>query len=212
MFERMEKEHHFSKRILVMKKWRLTSMKKLMIICLTLALALTMLTACTQNQSGAQQDGQTAQQEQEKQPELQEIVQAVKDAYGENYLPSMQMDEQMMTDIYGVDMDNVEEFVAEGPMISAHVDTFIAVKAKEGKGEQVQQELQAYLDYVQENALQYPMNTAKVQAAQVVRHGDYVFYVMLGGYDERTDVTEEESVDFAKEQVQIGLDTIASFF
>ena len=118
----------------------------------------------------------------------------------------------MMTDVYGVDMDNVEEFVAEGPMISAHVDTFIAVKAKEGMGEQVQQELQAYLDYVQENALQYPMNTAKVQAAQVVRHGDYVFYVLLGGYDERTDVTEEESVTFAKEQVQIGLDAIASFF
>ena len=143
---------------------------------------------------------------------LKAALQAVKDAYGDNYLPSMQMDEQMMTDVYGVDMDNVEEFVAEGPMISAHVDTFIAVKAKEGKGEQVQQELQAYLDYVQENALQYPMNTAKVQAAQVVRHGDYVFYVLLGGYDERTDVTEEESVTFAKEQVQIGLDAIASFF
>ena len=76
----------------------------------------------------------------------------------------------------------------------------------------MQQELQAYLDYVQENALQYPMNTAKVQAAQVVRHGDYVFYVLLGGYDERADVTEEESVTFAKEQVQIGLDAIASFF
>ena len=167
-------------------------MKKIMIICLTFALTLTMLTACTQNQSGSQQDGQTAQEEQTQQPDLQEIVQAVKDAYGDNYLPSMQMDEQMMTDVYGVDMDNVEEFVAEGPMISAHVDTFIAVKAKEGKGEQVQQELQAYLDYVQENALQYPMNTAKVQAAQVVRHGDYVFYVLLGGYDERTDVTEEE--------------------
>ena len=126
-------------------------MKKLMIICLTFALTLTMLTACTQNQDGSQQDGQTAQEEQTQQPDLQEIVQAVKDAYGDNYLPSMQMDEQMMTDVYGVDMDNVEEFVAEGPMISAHVDTFIAVKAKEGKGEQVQQELQAYLDYVQEN-------------------------------------------------------------
>ena len=175
-------------------------MKKLMIICLTFALTLTMLTACTQNQDGSQQDGQTAQEEQTQQPDLQEIVQAVKDAYGDNYLPSMQMDEQMMTDVYGVNMDNVEEFVAEGPMISAHVDTFIAVKAKEGKGEQVQQELQAYLDYVQENA------------AQVVRHGDYVFYVLLGGYDERTDVTEEESVTFAKEQVQIGLDAIASFF
>ncbi len=38
-------------------------MKKIMIICLTFALTLTMLTACTQNQSGSQQDGQTAQEE-----------------------------------------------------------------------------------------------------------------------------------------------------
>ena len=63
-------------------------MKKIMIICLTFALTLTMLTACTQNQSGSQQDGQTAQEEPTQPPDLQEIVQAVKDAYGDNYLPS----------------------------------------------------------------------------------------------------------------------------
>ena len=63
-----------------------------------------------------------------------------------------------------------------------------------------------------ENSVNYPMNVAKVQAGQVVRHGDYVFYVMLGKYDDRMDVSEEDSVKFAKEQVQIGLDTIASFF
>ena len=56
------------------------------------------------------------------------------------------------------------------------------------------------------------MNVAKVQSAKVVRHGDYVFYVLLGGYDDRTDVSEEESVKFAQEQVQIGIDAIASCF
>ena len=71
-------------------------------------------------------------------PELSDIVQAVKDAYGENYLPSMEITEDMMSDIYGVNMDNVDEFIAEAPAISAHVDTFIAVKAKEGKGEEVE--------------------------------------------------------------------------
>lgn len=186
-------------------------MKRWIVLCLALALSLTMMAGCSQN-SGSAQGGQDAQQEQVKEPELDDIVQAVKDTYGENYLPSMAIDEQMLTDVYGVNMDNVDNFYAEGPMISAHVDTFIAVKAKEGKGEEVQKELQAYLDYEQENAMQYPMNTAKVQAAQVVRYGDYVFYVMLGGYDDNADATEEESVTFAKDQVQKGLDAIADFF
>ena len=175
-------------------------MKKLMILCLTLAMCATMMTACSQN-GGSSEGGNSTQQEQTKQPELADVVQAVKDAYGENYLPSTPLDEQMLTDIYGLDMENVEEVIGEAPMISAHVDTFIAVKAKAGKGEAVEKELQEYLDYVVENSVNYPMNVAKVQSAKVVRHGDYVFYVLLGGYDDRTDVSEEESVKFAQEQV-----------
>ena len=33
-------------------------------------------------------------------------------------------------------------------MISAHVDTFIAIKAKEGKGEEVEKALTSYRDYL----------------------------------------------------------------
>lgn len=108
-------------------------MKKLMILCLTLAMCATMMTACSQN-GGSSEGGNSTQQEQTKQPELADVVQAVKDAYGENYLPSTPLDEQMLTDIYGLDMENVEEVIGEAPMISAHVDTFIAVKAKAAKG------------------------------------------------------------------------------
>ena len=69
------------------------------------------------------------------------------------------------------------------------------------------------LDYVVDNSINYPMNVAKVQSAKVVRYDDYVFYVMLGGYnDENPDATEEENVKFAQDQIQLGLDTIASFF
>ena len=175
-------------------------MKKWIVLCLTLALAVTSLAACSGN-SSEQGENSSAQEEQVKQPELSEIAEAVKEKYGEDYLPSMPLEADMLKEIYGVNMDDVEEFVAEAPMMSAHVDTFIAMKAKEGKGEEIEAQLQ-----------KYPMNVAKVQAGQVVRHGDYVFYVMLGKYDDRLDVSEEDSVKFAKEQVQIGLDTIASFF
>lgn len=187
-------------------------MKKVLVLILAISLAITALAACG-SQTIGNSDGNSASQEQMQEPELSDIVQAVKDAYGENYLPSMEITEEMMSDIYGVNMDNVEEFVAEGPMVSAHVDTFIAVKAKEGKGADVEKDLQTYLDYVVENSMNYPMNVAKVQSAKVVRHGDYVFYVMLGGYnDANPDATEEENVKFAQDQIQLGLDTIASFF
>ncbi len=185
-------------------------MKKIIILCLTLALAVTSFAACTNANSS--QQGNNTQQEQIEQPALADIVQAVKDKYGEDYIPSMPIESDMLEDVYGVNKDEVEEFIAEGPMMSGHVDTFIAVKAKEGKGEEIEAQLQKYLDYVMENSFNYPMNTAKVQSAKVVRHGDYVFYVMLGGFDSREDVSEEDSVKFAQEQVQIGVDTIASFF
>ena len=104
-----------------------------MILCLTLAMCATMMTACSQN-GGSSEGGNSTQQEQTKQPELADVVQAVKDAYGENYLPSTPLDEQMLTDIYGLE---------HGECGGGHWrstddqrtrwDTFIAVKAKEGK-------------------------------------------------------------------------------
>lgn len=186
-------------------------MKKIIVLLLTLAMMMTAMAACssggTDTPSGDQKQEETA-----KEPSLEEIVQAVRDAYGENYLPSMSIEGERLADIYGVNMDEVEEYIAEEAMISAHVDILIAVKAKQGKGEEIQQQLQDYMDYMVENSLQYPMNIAKVQSGKVVRHGDYVFYFILGGYDDRDDASEEESIQFAQQQMQIGEDTIAEFF
>lgn len=143
---------------------------------------------------------------------LQEIYDSVKAAYGENYVPSMMLEEQQLTEVYGINMDNVENFIAEGPMMSAHVDTFMAFKAVDGKGEDVEKDLTAYQEVQQSDALQYPMNMAKVNASQVVRHGDYVFFVMLGAFDENADASEEDQLKFAQEQTKIGVDAIAEHF
>lgn len=143
---------------------------------------------------------------------VQSIYEAVKEAYGENYVPSMSIEEQQLREVYGVDTGNVEEFVMEGPMMSGHVDVFAAIKAKEGKGEEIEQQLLNYQDALINDSLQYPMNLAKVNASKVVRHGDYVFFVMLGAFDDNDDGSEEDQAKFAQEQVQIGLDVIESFF
>ena len=140
---------------------------------------------------------------------LVELHNALKEAYGENYLPSMPLDEMMLAEVIGVDMANVESFIAEMPMMSAHVDTFIGIKAKEGKANAVEADLNAYRDNVVNNSMQYPMNEEKVKASEVVRKGDYVFFVMLG---QIPDETISDTATFAKEQMQIGLDKLEEIF
>ena len=90
-------------------------------------------------------------------------------------------------------------------MMSAHVDTFVAVKAKEGKAEEVEQILQTYQDNLLNNSLQYPMNLGKVEGAKLYRNGDYVFYFILGGYPDDVDEIDSKK---AKEMNQIGVDAI----
>ncbi|NLC66641.1 MAG: DUF4358 domain-containing protein, partial [Clostridium sp.] len=91
-------------------------------------------------------------------------------------------------------------------------DMFIAVESKEDKGDLVESDLTDYRDYMVNNAVMYPMNIAKVNASKVVKYGDYVFFIMIGEYDSRDDVTEEQALIFAKEQVDKAEKIIDSFF
>lgn len=145
-------------------------------------------------------------------PTIAELHTAVKDAYGEDYLPSTAYDEKAMAEVVGVNMDNVEEFVAEVPMISNHVDTFIAIKAKEGKADDVEKELNTYRDKLVSDTMNYPSNLAKIQASKVVRNGDYVFFMMLGAIDENMDASEADAAKFAEEQIKKGTDAIENLF
>ena len=55
------------------------------------------------------------------------------------------------------------------------------------------------------------MNMAKVKASEVIRHGDYVFFLMLGTYD--TSIEDENAaLEAAKEANKIGVDVVNGFF
>lgn len=145
--------------------------------------------------------------------DLEKVHQAVKDVYGENYIPSAPYDAQALNDLFGIPEDLYEEFIAEGPMISVHVDTFLAVKAKQGKGGEVEKLLGEYRTRLVEDSMQYPMNMSKVEASEVVRHGDYVFFVMLGAIsDEAPDQGEDSALKSAQEENKKAVDTINAFF
>lgn len=147
----------------------------------------------------------------EEQPSVEEIVAAVKEVYGENYIPSMEMSEEMLSDVIGITMDDVEEFFAEGPMISAHIDSFIVLKAKEGKVDSLYEQLNQYREQQINDALCYPSNALRIQGSQVLKIGDYAIFILLGELAP-VDSGEEDAVKFAEEQTQIGVDAINALF
>lgn len=177
-------------------------MKRKISILLAAVMAMSFMVACSpkKDESGG------------KEADINEIHKAVKEELGEDYIPSMALNAEELENLTDVDSDEVEEFIAEIPMMSTHVDTFIAVKAKSEEADEVEEDLEEYREYLNEEALNYPMNLAKVKAAKVVRHGDYVFFLMLGGFDMESDPDSSEALEFAEAEVAKVEAVIDGFF
>lgn len=178
-------------------------MKKIIIILITILLGSAVLSGCSSQKPN---EGNVAE------VSLENIHKAVKESLGEDYIPSRDMDESELVDMIDLDMDDIQEYIAQGPMMSTHVDTYISVKAKDGEADDVEEDLNEYREYLIENSLMYPMNIAKVNASEVVRHGDYVFFIMLGAFDDSNNSNEEQQLRFAKNEVNKVKETINKFF
>lgn len=122
---------------------------------------------------------------------------AVAQELGENYWPNMDVPTELLGDMFGITEEMYEEIVAQTPMISANVDTLVIVKAKEDSVAQVEDALNAYKEYNTTEALQYPMNLGKVQAAQIETYGRYVCFVQLGAEVPEADEDGSEDGDAA---------------
>lgn len=185
-----------------------TKSKKILSILMAAMLAVSM-TAC----GGNKENTNGAAQEQVKDINMTELHQKVKEAYGEDYIPNMSLDETYIKDILGLTTDMYEEIIAEMPTVSVHIDTFVAVKAKEGQADAVEAALNAYRDAQINDSMMYPANAVKIQGSQVVRHGDYVFFVCLGTISmEIQEQGDEAMLTEAKALTQKAVDVIDSYF
>ena len=138
---------------------------------------------------------------------------ALRGVYGENYRPNTRMtDEQVRTEL-GLDDSLYEEVYAENVSGGTHPDTFIAVKAKEGKTEEVKQKLIAYKRHLSQSE-SYKDYGDHIEAAQVFAEGDYVFFLLTGnGNSMNGDAAEsgDSSEGLAErlgKEVQRGIDAI----
>jgi len=114
---------------------------------------------------------------------IQNVVQALKESYGQMYMPDMQMqnDEYYMKDLLGLDASWYDAAYVEVPGMSFGVDKFIMIHPTEGNLENVQNALNKFSETQIADAHQYPANMPKLQAATVDTLGDYVCYMIFTG-------------------------------
>ncbi|HBW14383.1 MAG TPA: hypothetical protein DEF30_11255 [Proteiniclasticum sp.] len=181
-------------------------MKKITTIIMTTVLALGVFAGC----SNGSTDKETP--ENTKNVTLEEIHTAVKDAYGENYLPNMEIPAEMLEAEFGLTKDLYAEVIAEQPMIGTHADRVVLVKAAEGKADAVEEALNKAKENKIADTMQYPMNLPKIAATKVVRHGDVVAFLLVGAINENMDATEEEAKTFAETEVEKAVEAINNLF
>lgn len=140
------------------------------------------VTGCSQkNQSGTDADMV------QNSPEPDAVYEAVKAAYGENYLPNMRLTDEEIEVRYGISSDLYSSAIAEVPMISTQIDELVLIKANdEAARDTIEEALTAFQNVLKEDTFQYPANQLKIQASQVYVKGDYVCFIMLGVLDNET--------------------------
>ena len=139
---------------------------------------------------------------------MSDLKTAVTGILGENYWPQMALDAEMLSSVCGISADMYDDFLAEMPMMSAHIDTMIIIKAKDGQVEAVEEALNTYRDSLVENSL-YPSHVAKSQASRIEVFGNYVCFILLGG--DTTSVEEqgdEATITYCQEENEKALDAI----
>lgn len=204
-------------------------MKKISAIIIAAALLASTLTACsggngddngttttpasisdsTENTSG---NGEDTNAPAASDVDVTKILDTIKEAYGDDYLPNMPVEQEYLVSVMGLEEGSFTDFAGELPMISAHADMAVIVKAADGKAADVKAKLEAYRTMLIEDSFQYPMNLAKINASKVLENGDYLGFIILGAFGDEEEEDESKQAAFAEEQVKIGVDAFNSCF
>lgn len=207
-------------------------MKKISAIIITMALLASTITACsggngddngttttpasvsdsTENTSGNGDDTNAPVAPPASDMDAAKILDKIKEAYGDDYLPNMPVEQEYLVSIMGLEEGSFTDFAGELPMISAQADMAVIVKAAEGKAADVKAKLEAYRTMLIEDSFQYPMNLAKINASKVLENGDYLGFIILGAFGDIDEEDEVKKAAFAEEQVKIGVDAFNSCF
>ena len=120
---------------------------------------------------------------------LADVIAAVDEKFAETYgsdytavAMRMPIDEQYLSDYCDIDAASIDEYAGYVSMSMTNSDVFLAVKAKEGKSEEVKQALDKRLNDLEAQYEMYPVNGSyeRVKAGGVYSKGDYIFLIVVG--------------------------------
>lgn len=98
------------------------------------------------------------------------------------------VDETILTDMFYLNGDVVEEYYGLMAMTMTSSDNVVAVKATPGKIEEVTTALEKRKEDVVNSFAQYlPDQYEKAQAGKVIVKGDYAFLIIIGDYEKGLD-------------------------
>lgn len=130
---------------------------------------------------------------------LDAVKTAIQEQLGGDYLPDMSYPADSVEELFGVKSEWYDAAIAEGPMMSVHVDKLLAFHATEGNVENIANALNTYRDTLITGTLQYPMNLLKIQGSVVETVGDYVIFSLLGMVDDMAYDEDSQFIDAYKE-------------
>ncbi|MCI6639927.1 MAG: DUF4358 domain-containing protein [Pygmaiobacter massiliensis] len=113
------------------------------------------------------------------------------------------MDDDFLTSMYGINMDDVEEYVGKYAKVNVSSDEVLIVKAAKGKADTIKQACEARRDAKASGCEMYLQDQyEKAKAGRIVVKGDYVIFVIAGD----NDVITSEGVEKAYEPIDKAID------
>ena len=143
---------------------------------------------------------------------LYEAHEAVKKEYGDFYIPSKKIEPEVLTGVYGIPLEHVEEIIAESAIMRTNTDVFIGIKTKKGKSDHVAYALEAHRQKLCFEYRKDLSKLAKVQASKVIQFGDFVFWMVLG---KNTDIIETDASNYllaAESELKRGETVLGNIF
>lgn len=146
-------------------------MKKLIAITLVAMMAATMLFGCSKKD-----DGKTDM----KSPVLTDVWKKVETDIGADNIGSMMDgDKDALMQYYGINADDLDEYVLKLPMINVRADEYFMAKVKDGKMEDVKKGIDKRKADLETQWQQYlPDVYEQVKNAKTVEVGNYILFVV----------------------------------
>lgn len=165
-------------------------MKKVIICALIAVVSLGTFTACT---SDKKDSASGTDQEQVVQINIKDELAKLETEFPIRV--SGEITNQDLKDVYGMNIDNIEEFALKQSMITPGIDVMGIIKAKSGNVEDVKSDAQKIID-VKKNSAYLPGEMEALENAKIVSNGDYVGIFLIQGEAQGDNIAQKASESF----------------